>query len=31
MQVRNKWGNVMRNYVGRPMGDMYMQKKLWHI
>lgn len=21
-----KWGNVMRNYVGRPMGDMYMLK-----
>lgn len=19
-------GNVMRNYVGRPMGDMYMLK-----
>ena len=19
-----KWGNVIRNYVGRPMGDMYM-------
>ena len=22
----SKWGNVMRNYVGRPMGDMYMYK-----
>lgn len=21
-----KWGNVIRNYVGRPMGDMYMLK-----
>ena len=21
-----KWGNVIRNYVGRPMGDMYMFK-----
>lgn len=21
-----KWGNVIRNYVGRPMGDMYMYK-----
>ncbi len=21
-----KWGGVMRNYVGRPMGDMYMLK-----
>ena len=22
----SKWGNVIRNYVGRPMGDMYMLK-----
>ncbi len=22
----NSWGNVIRNYVGRPMGDMYMLK-----
>ena len=22
----SKWGNVIRNYVGRPLGDMYMFK-----
>lgn len=25
-QSAGKWGNVIRNYVGRPMGDMYMLK-----
>lgn len=27
-QSAGKWGNVIRNYVGRPMGDMYMLKVL---
>ncbi len=25
-QSAGKWGGVIRNYVGRPMGDMYMYK-----